>query len=268
VQFLGGPSLTTQSLNSAIADPRPGELHIDLSRTTFVDPSGLVVTAVLLDQAASEGWHATFVGPDDPQVARYLSRMGLRDRLDNAGCAHTLPIVRHHPPGNRFVELQRFDADHPAEDLADLIRARLSTWGDDYLMTTLYDALFELGLNIEEHAHEPGVVAAQCYQNSRVRVAVGDYGIGIHRSLANAGMDFASPGQAVIEAVTTRLTSKDQDGGAGLKVVADTFTRHRGWALLVSGGEAVMIRDGENPAISSVGFPTTGTFLFGELRWR
>ena len=48
-------------------------------------------------------------GPEDVGLNVYLSRMGLADLLEGAGCSTRLPTVRHHPP-DRFVLLRRFDA--------------------------------------------------------------------------------------------------------------------------------------------------------------
>jgi hypothetical protein len=266
---VGPAALKATTIQRAVRDPEPGTLDIDLSATSFIEPSGLVVLAFLVDMAGTREWPVSFTPPRmwDPKV--YLSRMGLADLLDDAGCSTSLPVVQHHAPDSRFVELQRFDASQPAEDIVDLIETRLSDWGDGYLQTTLYDTMFELGLNVEEHADEPGFVAAQCYQNRRVCVAVGDFGIGIEASLADAGHEFDTPAEAIIKAATTRLSAKDINGGAGLPMVVRTFTeRHPGRLTVVSGGVAVMFRPRGDPRISELDHATPGTFLFGTLPWR
>lgn len=268
MRFVGGRTLSARQLARALVDTSEGELDIDLSDVAFCDPSGLVVVAVLLDRAAEEDWPTDVVPPRSSDVARYLSRMGLQDALDAAEARCLLPSVRHHPRRERFVELQRLDGDHPGDDIGDLIYNRLGSWDDGHLQMTIYNALFELAINVEEHAQRPGFIAAQCYENERVAIAVGDFGIGIHGSLANAGHVFSRPSKAVIEAVTTRLSSKPMNGGAGLGSVVKMFEQQNGHAIVVTGGESVTFRKGAKPQPSMVGYPNPGTFLFGELRWR
>ena len=263
-----GKYLTQDYLHRVLQDRHPDELTLDLTDAQFVNPAGLVVLAVLLDMAAAEEWFTEVELPRSDDVQKYLSRMGLQELLDAAEAKCLLPQVRHHPPNLRFVPLQRFDSSHPAEDICDLVLARLDAWGDGILQGTLYNALIELGLNIEEHAQESGFVAAQCYKQQTVSLAVGDFGVGIHGSLAAAGHPFPTPADAIIKAVTTRLSAKEKDGGAGLPEIQRIFDRHKGRMTIVSGGESVRFRPGSAPRPSVSGYPSPGTFLFGELPWR
>lgn len=260
--------LGNREVEQALSGHADGELAIDLLHTEFIAPSGLVVVAVLLDRAAHEGWRTEFIPPCKLSVQRYLSRMDLQQCLDAAGCGVRLPEVKRQPANDRLVELKRFVAGHGVDEVADLIYAQLQTWNDGYLQQTLYDMLFELGLNIEEHAQKPGYVAAQYYRGrNQLDLAVGDFGIGIRRSLAHAGHEFDSAAEAIVAAATTRLTSKPADGGFGLNAAIRTFAQHRGSAVLVSDGVAVRFLQDGSARTSELRAPYPGTFLFGTLPW-
>src|SRR5262245_2281106 len=105
---------------------------MDLGRATFIEPAALVTFAVLLDMATANDWPVVFIPPTVVEAQRYRSRMGLQDLLDATDCGVQLPAVRQHPPDHRFVELQRFDGDHPADDVADLLINRLQDWNDGH----------------------------------------------------------------------------------------------------------------------------------------
>lgn len=240
--------LTENALEYALKDATPGSLEVDLSVTVFVPPVGLVVLATLLDRARTEGWPVVFVPPANQNVANYLSRMGLAALATEAGCLHGLPVVAHHDPNDRFVELRRFGAGTSADDLIDMILARLAEWHDDTLREMLYGNFYELALNVEEHAQRPGFLAAQYYPSrGMVAFAMADWGIGIRASLESAGHTYPTAGDAVIAAATTRVSRKTDAGGAGLRSTVKNVLQWKGQLRIRSSGVRVRFVEGSEP---------------------
>lgn len=258
--------LTEGSLEWALKDSEPGSLHIDLAPVVFVRPVGLVVLAALLDCAGTQGWPVTLVPPGNQNAASYLSRMGLGDIADEAGCSHGLPTVAKRDPQDRFVELRRFGANDPADGLIDMIEARLDEWGDDGILKgMLYDNFYELALNVEEHAMRPGFLSAQYYpQKNRVAFAVADWGIGIRASLSSAGHVYATAEEAVMAAANTRV-SKKPVGGAGLPSIVKNILQWKGHVRIRSSGVRLRFAAGSEPRIGEQVSHLPGTVVSVEF---
>lgn len=260
--------LNENSIAYAVTDDAPGSLRVDLAATGFVEPVGLVVLACLLDQAGTLGWPIEFIGPRNRDAASYLSRMGIARIAESVGCAHDLSSVSHRAPEDRFVELSRFGPDDPADDLIELVLARVDEWNeDDLLRGKLYDNFYELGLNIEEHAERPGFLAAQYYpQLDLVQFAVADWGIGVRASLESARHAYPSAGEAIVAAATSRVTRKEGAGGAGLPSVVKDITNWKGEVRIRSGGALVRFRPGEPPRVVERDADLPGTLVSVEVK--
>ncbi len=147
-----------------------------------------------------------------------------------------------------------------------MIETQLDSWNDASLSSVMYSNLYELGINIEQHAERPGFLAAQHYPKIRaVRFAIGDWGVGIPGSLAAAGKMFASPIQAVREAATTRLSRFDKDRGFGLQSTIRDL-RFRGTVEIRSGGAHLTWAMAKASA-STDALALPGTLIYAQMRW-
>src|SRR4051794_15769612 len=93
---------------SAAADQ---PLTLDLRRTTFISPAGLVFFGVSIGGPATRG--RAFVPRPAPnaKATRSIEHWGLGDNISRcATSGEVLPVVPHHPPADRFLELTRFAA--------------------------------------------------------------------------------------------------------------------------------------------------------------
>lgn len=199
-----------------------GRDPLDLSRATFVTPCGLVALAAIAHGACGPQFAGGQVQwPQKSDVAHYVDRMDLPRMLRSAGCsAPPLRTVNRQSLGDRLVELHSVSGgDDEIEHLADLVARRVSRNGAPD--GRMYDDLFELCLNVIEHANSEGAIAAQVYPTtSRLVAAIGDWGQGIRSSLAAAGHHYADDHDAITAAATTQVTSKPGNrGGMGLMSV-------------------------------------------------
>jgi hypothetical protein len=110
------------------------------------------------------------------------------------------------------------------------------------VVTQLYEATGELGLNVVEHAGSPagGFVAAQLYQRGqpgeRAIVAVGDVGIGIRESLRELHGPM-SDGEAIERAIQRDVSGKpDRGRGQGLTSVVEGVRDLGGTVRIRTGG--------------------------------
>jgi hypothetical protein len=133
----------------------------------------------------------------DPQseVAKYIDRLGLSTlaRRCQAVGSQQLPVVRQHAADDRFIELTRFDStgDTIIDDVCRIIRTRARLWSAD--PQRLYNSIFELGYNVEQHAASTGLVAVQ---HSQVEYRSG------HQP-RSFGLAYSSPGTLAVGQITT-----------------------------------------------------------------
>ncbi|MEM8619840.1 MAG: ATP-binding protein [Actinomycetota bacterium] len=124
--------------------------------------------------------------------------------------------------------------------MIEVIDRRILEWGDGVLAERLGASLYELALNIEEHAERPGFAMMQWYPKAnRLDLSVADRGRGIRSSLASGGHEFPDNRAAVFAATTERVSRKAGGGGFGLPYVLNTVTQLRGAVRVHSGDAAV-----------------------------
>jgi hypothetical protein len=214
---------------------------VDLSRSQFVDPYGLVGIACAVAALAQNGTVELRL-PRDDNVRNYLARMNFQTVVDlpNVQPDGALPIVARQDHSDFLLELQHFNDTFGAEAVANLVYTRLRGQVQGALLEQLHESVGELGNNVEEHAVSPvgGFMAAQTYRRNQQEeyliVAVGDAGIGLRASLERRHPG-SSDAEAVKLAVQKDVTGTDQVGrGQGLYYFTD-FARSFGWAYIQSG---------------------------------
>jgi hypothetical protein len=147
-----------------------------------------------------------------------------------------------------------------------VIRARAGSWSAD--PQRLYNSIFELGYNVEQHASSTGLVAVQHYPAQRiVEFAVGDHGIGIEESLKHAGLTYSSTEAAIRAAVETDATgSADHGRGKGLPSLRHQVCEVLRGSLIVQSGTAqVEYRFGHQPRSFVLAYSSPGTLVVGQI---
>lgn len=213
----------------------PNAAIIDLSRTEFVSPAGLVAVATLADQATRSGKTINWIGPRAPSPRNYLARMHLGEILESLGIEHNLPAVQETPLEDTLLELRTFSTESDGEALANLVfeKATNAIESGSPNAHVLHEGICELAGNVCFHARvDHGFAAAQTYQGSIV-FAVGDGGVGIKQSLESTHQP-ASAREALELAITYGVSGTGEQGrGSGLHYVLESvtagsgrFTRH------------------------------------------
>ena len=228
--------LTSDHHDDDLPAGAPAPCPLDLSRLTFVDPAGLVSVAVRAEHCRLAGHGVRFTGPEDDDVATYLSRMRLGEHLDRLGVTHRLPPVQARDRRARLVELHRFD---DAAGLDALLDGLLHTFVDDRprLLQPLYVALAEVAGNVVEHSGRThGHLALQRYdRRGAVEFAVGDSGIGLRARLSQS-LDVPDDRDALVQAARTHVTTTGERGrGRGISEVIALTGPHGGEVTLTSG---------------------------------
>lgn len=238
------------------------DVVIDMRGVEWTDPVGLVTVAAHAQHESQRG-PIRFLAPGEPNVARYLARMGLAAMLDELDVTHDLPGVQAYPV-TTLVELRRFDGTSGATDIAEKVFHTLKN-SDLEVAKSLYQAICELGTNVPEHAGRPdGFVAAQVVPRGNVvRFAVGDAGAGLRAKLSVAGAtdDLEAARLALTKGVTdTGVVHRGKGLAAVRRLVVAT-----GGALHVASGKAALTvtRNGEAARWVNVRF--RGTVIQGQL---
>lgn len=248
-----------------------GPLRIDLSRCTFVTPAGLVWLGTIVQHARATKRETHLFIDRQSEVARYLKRMGLASLCVRSGVlGDTFPDVRYHDPLLRFMELTPFESegDSVPEDVALTIRSKSREWGE-VDPERMYNSMFELAVNVEQHSGSPGLVAVQHFDRvGEVEFAVGDHGVGIHQSLEAVGLAGDDAIQSVRSAVETFATaSRESKRGRGLPgLIEQVCDKWQGSLTVFSSGCRVRYTHGSKPQARTISLPFPGTLVVGRFR--
>jgi hypothetical protein len=254
------------------ADPDPDVLQIDLSETSFVEPTGLVTVAALSDRASRESRAIDFTPPGDYGVRNYLSRMGIRHHLDGLFTEHDLPDVASTPHPEELLELQKFASEFDGEQLAQLLYNKVSGNSDPQVPDTLYTSICELAANVTTHAVVPhGFAAAQTFWRGgweRIVFAVADGGIGIEQSLAGR-YQLADAREALQRAVEYGTSHTGEAGrGSGLHDVMKSIVGLQGRFTIISGNARLVATSNNGVEVSATPSVYPGTLIEGQLSCR
>ncbi len=246
---------------------RPGRkknVVIDLSDLRFCHPVGLVAIATHAERYLSEGRRVSVVGPSNPDVANYLSRMRLSQVLSTLGAEHQLPRVREHNVEGSLFELTTFDGSRGAAAVAELLFDDARDVGEE-VACALYEGLCEAGQNVAHHSGQTrGFMAAQWVRNRQTfRFTVGDSGVGLLSTLRTRGVH--SDREALTKAVQKGVSSSgDGQRGMGLYDMGQQLTSLSGTLDLISGcARLCLSRSGQK--LHDYELPMEGTIVQGLL---
>ncbi len=239
---------------------------LDLDRTTFAKPFGVTLLYGLISLLRQRGEAVRVVVP--PPVATYLWRMNLHAPFDGDGDVVFEPDIRRWgvtswAQPEHVLPLTRVEVNNDDE----VVEAGKSLWGIiasrapqflpvEYQIRT---ALVELISNVERHSGAGvATVIAQTHKDA-VRLAVGDVGIGVRRSLERAYSLAGRPDHEVLQFATQPgVTATPGGGGTGLWTIVDAIQEY-GRAVHLGSGQGVysVFRGYENARPSRLVIPGT-----------
>lgn len=224
------PAARLRSLAVAVAD---GELVLDLSGVSWLDPLHLVGAAAIAQLAADRGSRLRLRGLRG-SPAGYASRMHLGAIVEHFGGSSDLPAsVRELDRSDSLLEVTELATGSDVRLLSGLVYDRVAGHDPD-IAHALHTALAEIGANVCEHSGTVGFMAAQTLPSQQVlRFAVADAGAGLWGTLAGQG---AEDDRMAITMALSGTSSKEGPGhGTGLPTAVTVVSRLGGEVLLASG---------------------------------
>lgn len=218
---------------------------MDLSGTTFAKPFGITLLHTIISSMRQQGDAVHVVLA--PDVATYLRRMNLHAPFDGDGGVTFDPDIRQwadsQPRPETLLPLTIVQVANDDEVVAagsqlwEIIARRAPAFipiGDQ-----IQTALVELISNVERHSGvDVATVIAQTHRDA-VRLAVGDSGIGVRRSLETA-YQLADRSDHDVLRFATQLgvTATPGRGGTGLWLIVDAI-KEFGRAVHLGSGQGV-----------------------------
>jgi len=191
--------LTEDTFEHVVNDFK-GSSVIDLRKSTFIDPYGMVGLLEIGELVRSEGMQKTVYLPESEEVIKYLERM---DFLKFADIYFIFEPAKIQPPekylrssySDVLLEITPIEKSDDIHFIVGRVKERSQTIlathlnYDEYTINGFIVALSEVCQNIIEHSEYKGFVGIQKYhfQNLNknvVKIAVMDIGIGFRRSLS------------------------------------------------------------------------------------
>ena len=167
---------------SGLADSGDETLTLDFSQLQFVEPSGLVALAAMIEREISNNKGVTLQNAPQCIPFEYLQRM---DFFKHFGVFQDEGFSRK-PVTDRFVALQEIRTNSNAKEIATRLSNTIS--GSELILNDLHSSLYEGINNIIDHSRATGFTVAQSYKcrngDRRYSMAIADAGIGIRKSLS------------------------------------------------------------------------------------
>ncbi len=270
-------------LYSLVSSFRAGRaVLLDLCQVEFVYPSGIVGMALFLRSAQERIGRKLVISGCKDNILAYLHRINFFDTCREwATCTMEVPsdseLARSEASTN-LLELRPI-RNHDEVNLAanraqEIIRSWLTL--DSSQLNNLVIVLSEMGGNVCDHSNDYGFICIQKYLHRLrgivvVRIAVGDMGIGIRRSLMRRYRNIGSTSIAYVKAALQGKTSRPGRSirGNGFQRVQEIVKGCRGSLFVRSGDGAVLIPPASEEMIEYpklLDFP--GTFVAITLNQR
>lgn len=246
---------TMQSLISQVLDddgtPLWSRVRFDLTRLSFIDPTGVVVLCNLVDYLKRRDAGVTVrVSKPYSQCVEYLDDFGFFKHYGGKPLRETAALRRTTVPIER-VQSERIFA-YLDNQLMPWIADRVGLAQESLAaVKTCFEEIFH---NIDDHSGvKIGCAFAQFFpQNDHIHVAISDYGVGIPY-VVRKHLPALADDDALIKACEEGFTTKTnvRNRGAGLPTLIKYVTlRNQGNVLLVSGkGELAATYDGSGTRI-------------------
>jgi hypothetical protein len=247
-------NLNQDSFDSAVRRTEDGQelLVVDLRQCFFIDPYGLVTLLTLMNVAVQHaGYRCELKLPRRQGTRTYLARVHFFELLPSDVVMDGLiPTVT--AGGGFLLPLQRLDVnagDHAVDELARFVYPQLPR----QFQESFTEGLVEIGSNVVAHSGATvGFVAGQRYEREyqgrtppRLHLVVGDAGMGIRQSLAEAHPEVGSmtEAEAIWLALKPGTTGKPgRHSGVGLSTVRRDAAAFAGVMRIRTGGATVILR--------------------------
>lgn len=239
---------------------------IDLSKATWVGPASIVALAAHAHRLVAKGYQPRFIPPINADLARYITRIGLKRTMSDLGISCDLPTVTPNNEINQknLVELAHFSCERDVSKLIEILTYRKL---DPDVLRPLAVSLSEMGNNVANHAEvDCGYMAAQVTSNGELlRFAVADSGVGILATLRSKGAESHK------NAINMALQGISQTGrvgrGQGFRNMKAAIASVGGIAHLLSGDTRAAIHP-EHTAFWQYGQIVSGTIFDAQIPLR
>jgi len=223
-----------------------GRQRLDLRAVRFVDPYGLLLLDLLIQEQAERGTPLEVAWPTRASVAGWIRAMGLRTDLHTSQ-PQRLPSVRA-----ALQPVARIQNERAISELVDRFDGRLAARYplDESPRRTLIRIMIELFQNIPQHSNATGeapnphgIAAMQDYRDGIV-LAIADKGVGVRASLSVRGDEIVGSDAEAVDAVVLRGLSRFRDPGRGQELMR-IFRMVRSWdgTIAVRSGSALLYHD-------------------------
>ncbi|HEV2886090.1 MAG TPA: hypothetical protein VGX49_04205 [Jatrophihabitans sp.] len=247
-------------LQSLAVEHVDGDLVLDLSGVSWLDPLHLVGAAAIAQLAAARGSRLRLSGLRG-NPAGYASRMHLGAIVEHFGGSHDLPASqRELDRSDTLLEVTELATGSDVRQLSGLVHDRVAGYDAD-IAHALYTALAEIGSNVCEHSGTVGFMAAQTLRSQRVlRFAVADAGVGLLGTLAGQGAE--DDRMAITMALSGTSRNQGPGRGTGLPTAVSVVSR-LGGAVLLASGSALATANARGRRHGELAQPFVGTMFEG-----
>ena len=247
------------------------DLEVDLRGLHFIDPYGLLSLCLMARYARTLSSRVVFQLPQAYALRSYLNRVRFAEAVDGIDLQGPTLLVdqgREKAASEALLEITRIEERIDVEALLGKIGQRVEAILAEELRYTeveinqFKNVVAELCHNILDHSENWGYLTAQRYSDSRVGkkyvvIGVGDFGIGIKKSLSvRHDVGEWTHGQAILNSLRKHF-SRDEARGLGLYIVNQICNRYNGSLHIRSGDTRVYIRGQRHWEHVSTHFPGT-----------
>ena len=167
--------------------------------------------------------------------------------IRDIGGRHDLPSVARYR-NDELVELQRFESPEQSDTLGEMVYNKI-VGSDEGMADALNQSIAEMGQNVPEHSGvRNGYFAAQTtYQRQHVSFSIGDAGVGLTASLAEAGLAYDDDATTLEAVMKGGVTRTGEDGrGKGFVTARDKIVGADGTFFYQSGAAARLEQRGRS----------------------
>lgn len=246
----GDHVLAVEDFYRELASSQDGVL--DMRAVAFVRPYAVVALAGVARLYYDQSGYPLRLVNLHPRVHQYLERVDLFRHLGHALRPET-PLTEffdRQQPNPKLLELTPVRSTEDMLTVVTQAERIFSYWLQVRNLRRLMSVLSEICANVYQHANsDTGLVMIQTHEarsrdEVRVRVAVGDLGIGVRASLERRHGPVAQDTAGyLLEAMNGRTARDTGRGGLGLRVVQQTVGAGGGY-LWVRSGDAGVLSEG------------------------